>query len=405
MNIGMILDNGFFGDVRVQNEVMALSKAGHEVFVLCFNFEDKKKFKKYFNSTIIYLRVPQLFKNKVKFISNSIFDFYSLFWAFHTVSFIKKYRIEVIHAHDLYMGRPVLLANKFFNLKTVIDLHENYPSAVISYSWAQSFLGKIFVSKERWLKREKKYLPKFSRIIVLSEDFKNELVGRIPELRLNNFILFPNYPDKDELLTYKVNTKIIEKNNDFIVFYFGGVAVRRGIFTLINALKKLIKTHKKIKLLIIGPVDKADTNLFYTQMNDSLIKENILYYEWKDISLFPSYLHISNVCVSPLIKNAQHESGIANKVFQYMLFGKPVIVSNCKPQQDVILKENSGLVFESENAEDLAEQILKLYNDESLCKKMGENGKRAVLAKYNLEKSSENLINNYELFNGSYKLL
>ena len=33
------------------------------------------------------------------------------------------------------------------------------------------------------------------------------------------------------------------------------------------------------------------------------------------------------------IKNEQHESGVANKIFQYMWAGKPLIVSNCLPQQ------------------------------------------------------------------------
>jgi len=37
----MILDNEFDSDPRVKNEVQSLQKAGHEVFVLCYNFSDK----------------------------------------------------------------------------------------------------------------------------------------------------------------------------------------------------------------------------------------------------------------------------------------------------------------------------------------------------------------------------
>jgi len=299
------------------------------------------------------------------------------------------------------MGRPAIIVSKFYKLKTVIDLHENYPSAVMSYSWAQSFLGKLFVSKKRWLIRESKILVKFNRIIVLSESFKDELLERNSKLNSKQFILFPNYPDINELLSYKIDSKILEKKNDFIVFYFGAIAVRRGIFTLLEALKLIVNTYKNVKILIIGPLDKADRIIFYEQINDPKIKNNIIYYEWKDISLFPSYLYISDVCVSPLIKNEQHESGIANKVFQYMLFNKPVIVSDCKPQMEVVLKEESGLVFKSENAQDLANQIITLYNDNELTKKLGVNGKAAVIEKYNLEKSSENLIKSYGLLNGS----
>ena len=38
MRIGMILDNEFTGDLRVENEVISLQKAGNKVFVLCLNF-------------------------------------------------------------------------------------------------------------------------------------------------------------------------------------------------------------------------------------------------------------------------------------------------------------------------------------------------------------------------------
>ena len=35
MKIGMLLDNEFTGDLRVENEATSLVKAGHEVFILC----------------------------------------------------------------------------------------------------------------------------------------------------------------------------------------------------------------------------------------------------------------------------------------------------------------------------------------------------------------------------------
>ena len=38
LRIGMILDNEFSGDMRVENEVQALVNAGHEVFVFCINY-------------------------------------------------------------------------------------------------------------------------------------------------------------------------------------------------------------------------------------------------------------------------------------------------------------------------------------------------------------------------------
>ncbi len=172
MKIGMILDHEFYGDLRVQNEVLALLRGGYNVFVLCLNHSSYEKISSFNGATIIRLTLPKFFKNKLKFIGNSILDLYSLWWAYQISKFVREFEIGLLHAHDLYMARPVILANKKFNLPTILDLHENYPMAVKSYSWANSVLGKIFVSHKRWQKREKKYLSHFDKIIVLSNDFK-----------------------------------------------------------------------------------------------------------------------------------------------------------------------------------------------------------------------------------------
>ncbi|MDV7395853.1 glycosyltransferase, partial [Arthrospira platensis SPKY1] len=142
----------------------------------------------------------------------------------------------------------------------------------------------------------------------------------------------------------------------------------------------------------IGPVDKSDRKKFHSIINEPFFKDRIRHYKWKDISLLPSYLHISDIAISPLIKNPQHESGIANKVFQYMLFETPTIVSDCKPQADLIKNENAGLVFKSDSVEDLAEKIIQLLQDRNLLDKMGLNGKNAVLEKYNTEITGNQLL-------------
>lgn len=400
MNVGMILDNEFNGDIRVQNEVLALLEDGHKVFVLCLNFGNKPNISNFNTATIVRINISKFLKDKLKFISNSIFDLYSLWWKNHIIKFIGDYNINILHAHDLYMSQPVKLANKKFMLPAVLDLHEDYPSAVESYSWANSVLGKIFVSHKRWLKREKKYLEYFQKLVVLSDDFKQVLLGKYNNLVEDQFIIFPNYPNIDEWQNYTVQENIIKKGEDFIIFYFGVIGVRRGIFTLIDSLLELENEYSNIKLLLIGPVDKADQMLFNEKINLPQIKNRIIYYPWKEIDVIPSFLNLADVCVSPLLKNDQHESGIANKVFQYMLFEKPLIVSNCIPQQRVVEEENCGLVFNSNDSADLSQNIKILYNDEKLRKIMGQYGKKAVLNKYNLKVSSKKLVEKYRQFDG-----
>jgi glycosyltransferase involved in cell wall biosynthesis len=79
-----------------------------------------------------------------------------------------------------------------------------------------------------------------------------------------------------------------------------------------------------------------------------------------------------------------------------MLFERPLIVSDCKPQAKIVDEEKCGLVFKSGDSEDLLEKIITLYKDKDLRKKMGENGKRAVENKYNTQIIRKNLLNLYQ---------
>jgi glycosyltransferase involved in cell wall biosynthesis len=79
-----------------------------------------------------------------------------------------------------------------------------------------------------------------------------------------------------------------------------------------------------------------------------------------------------------------------------MLFERPLIVSDCKPQAKIVAEAQCGLVFKSEDAEDLAQKINMLYQNQELSIEMGENGKKAVEMKYNTQNYGKNLVNLYD---------
>jgi glycosyltransferase involved in cell wall biosynthesis len=64
--------------------------------------------------------------------------------------------------------------------------------------------------------------------------------------------------------------------------------------------------------------------------------------------------------------------------------------------QRIVREEGCGLVFESGNAEELAECVIRLHDDPDLRAEMGANGRRAVLEKYNWDAASKELVRMYE---------
>ncbi len=66
---------------------------------------------------------------------------------------------------------------------------------------------------------------------------------------------------------------------------------------------------------------------------------------------------------------------------------KPVIASNIGGSNETIIDEKTGFLFESGNAKSLSQKILKLlFLDEMLLKSIGNEGRKNIVKKFNVEK-------------------
>jgi glycosyltransferase involved in cell wall biosynthesis len=166
------------------------------------------------------------------------------------------------------------------------------------------------------------------------------------------------------------------------------------VFDSLEVFRNLIKDNYQVNFLLIGPVDKKDKPYFLKLINNELFAGKVHYIQWINATELFDYLNIIDICIAPFHKNPQHESGVANKIYEYMLGGKPIIASDCIPQQKLIEKHNCGLIFK-----DLAEfknSIIKLLEDKELRANLGKNGFDAIMKEYNAGIVKEDLISAYK---------
>jgi glycosyltransferase involved in cell wall biosynthesis len=395
MKIGIIVDNELNSDVRVLREIGILKEQFPEIFVLCFGFL-KQYGTPHEQIIITRLRIHRKLRDILFFILNTI-PVYEWIWAFQIKKFIRRNRIDILHVHDLYMARAahsgVKKAGKM--IPVILDLHENYPFTVTTYNWTKGFFRSRISKPGKWLIKEKEYLEYADKIIVLSNDFRDLLLKRYPEFSKETFVVLPNVPDLpncDPENREKVKTPF---NQDFpILFYYGVIAERRGIFDSLEVFMTLVKENYPVNFLLIGPVDKKDRSRFSGVIGLESLKGRLHHIPWIDASDLSSYLDIIDICLAPFHKNPQHESGVANKIYEYMLGKKPVIVSDCLPQKRLIEKHNCGLVFG--NHREFHDAILKLISDNNMRTQMGQNGYEAVINEYNTRLVRENLLSLYK---------
>lgn len=95
-------------------------------------------------------------------------------------------------------------------------------------------------------------------------------------------------------------------------------------------------------------------------------------------------------------RNIHHDVAYANKLFQYMSFAKPLLVSNATAQKELVKKIQAGLVHEDKNYHDFVNKVLLLYNDEDMCIEFGKNGERFVKEQFNWSVTSKSLLKLYD---------
>ena len=392
MKIGMILDSTYPDDARVTNECAELLKNKHEIHLFCLCF--KKPFVK--NEVINQINVHRYHCSKLTYklsaLANDI-GLYGFILKNKIRDFVENSDVEVLHVHDIQIAKAAISVSKRFGIKYNIDLHENRPEIMKYYKHVNSFLGKIFISPLRWKKAEESFVEKANKIVVVTENAKEELLSRV-KIDQEKIVVYPNTV-RDDFYKNKKIDKVLEKqySKNFVITYVGNTSERRGLLTVIESLKTLRKTIPNIKLLIIGK--SSFDNVLKNEIKKHDVEELVDFIGWVKENEIPNYLSISKLGLSPLHRNIHHDTTYANKIFQYISFGCPVVSSDVIAQSELVKKHNIGVVFEDRNVMDLTKKIIQLYNEKDLFEKFRANCIESI-KKLNNSVISNQLISIYE---------
>ena len=391
MKIGMILDKTCPPDPRVENEAISLIKSGNEVYLFCLSYDKNE------DVVVNEIKVKRYLSNKLEYKLSALaytFPFYTYLMHSKIHDFLIKNNIEAIHIHDMRIAEAVFTANKKLKLPVVLDLHDNIPEIMKLYPHLQKFPGKQLISPAKWKQKEELFIKKSDKVITVSQEFIEEVLDRTTISR-DKMVLVPNTVQKSFYEDAVISNDIVKRyQNNFVVLYLGDTGLRRGLQTAIRAIFQLKDKIPTIKLVIVGK--NTTDNVLKAQIKELKLEKFVDLEGWQNVSLFPSYIVVSSICISPLHRNIQHDVAYANKLFQYMSFSKPVLVSNAIAQKNLIERTNSGLVHEERNVEDFTDKVMEYYNDEEMRLRFGENGKRFIEEEFCWEKTSEKLVELYE---------
>ena len=384
MKIGMVLQADFPPDIRVEKEAQSLLKAGHEVFLLCRN-----KAKMALDETVNGIHVHRL----KPFIHNvlSIPLYFNPIWKSRLFQMVRDYQLDVIHVHDLPLVPLGLQAARKFKVPLVYDMHENYPAAMDV--WKRPNLTywtiknpRLALYLDRWCQQQA------DEIIVVVEEQKENLIEQ--GLPADKITVVSNTVDLSRFDQQVEDKKVIKKwQKYFTLLYLGGFSPDRDLETPIRAMKEVVEKIPTARLLLVGGGSAAYTRQLQQLISAEGVEDGVEWIPWVQFNRVRSYLQAAAVGIIPQPSNPFIDTTIPHKLFQYMAFRLPVIVSDARPLARIVKETTSGEVFKSGDTTAFCEAVNKIYHAKI---SYGENGHSSVKNKYNWQQDAEKLIKLYE---------
>ena len=170
-----------------------------------------------------------------------------------------------------------------------------------------------------------------------------------------------------------------------VITTFGLLSSGKGIETTLDAMPEIVKTNPDIMFLIIGAthpeVVKREGEV-YRRMLESKVVQNGLTKHVKFINRYLAlpelleYLQLTNIYVFSSNDPNQAVSG----TFAYAMSCGCPIISTPIPHAKEVLTQDTGIIFDFNNSEQLAKAVTKLLSDDTLRNNMIKNTLQKVFS-------------------------
>jgi len=352
----------------------------------CFSTDDfvKSKYKKistiYHLRSNIFLPVYHHLRRPLKFLN----------------LFLKQDLLKVFQKGPIFKISPFLKATyQILKFKPDLIVAGPLPTTIVLYA---NFFKKITNSKllinASFHPTDLDFQPKPLINSLKKADYLWTLTQSETDYFIKNFnidpqkiILAGNGVDKNFLKSRPVKGGVSQqRDRGFNLLFIGSLAAHKGVDLLIKSFST-INDLQSTKLIIAG-----QKTLFYPQIEkliDSLdpkIKSKINFifnFDQKDLA------KIIDNCSVLILPSTQESFGLV--VIEAWARQKPVICADIPSLKELVEKSNGGLLFESNNQNDLAQKIKFILDNPKKAECLGKNGFNYVKNNYTWDKVGDKI--------------
>jgi len=371
--VANIVFNPFTNDSRVLKESISLADHGFEVEVIAHGDSGLAK-----EEVVNGIKVKRFsYLNRKLTTSKSVKLKMYLSWVKEVVGYIKGF--DILHCNDLNTLPIGYIVKKFYNkeVKIVYDAHE-YETEMNGLKGVQKTIVKIL---------ERSLIKYADKVITVSDAIANEYVKLYniekPALVLNA----PPYKKVEKKDIFRENLDISKERTIFL--YQGGLSSGRGIEILLETFKTM--DHNAVIVFMgygvlekeIQEASKENPNVYF---HPAVTPDVLLdYTSSADFGIST----IEDSCLS-------YRYCLPNKMFEYLMAGIPVIVSNLPEMRKLIEEYSVGVVAKENTPQGLRDAITEAVK---LDREVLQHNIQKVKELYNWQEQERILLKVYREFN------
>lgn len=361
-------------------------KAGHKVTLITGYYDigglepGKGLIRRQIIEGINVIVVGSIYSNKQSYLRR--ITSFLLFLPLSIYAGLMAKKVDVIYATStpLTVGIPAMVLKRLKRVPFVFEVRDQWPEIPLELGIIKSrFLVKLLL----WL--EKTIYKSSSAIVALSPgqaDGVRKVLTENKEIKV-----IPNSCDR-EFFHPDIDSSVIRKkygwDGKLVLLHAGAMSRINNLDFVIDAAVKL-KDYTNIMFVLIGDGNQKP-------ILESRVRELGL----TNVGIFPSVpkqklpeIYAAADVGLMIIGNypiVQHNS--ANKFFDSLSAGKPVLLNYSGWQREILEDNEAGFGCELCNLDEFVEKILYLHSHRELVRTMGQNARQVSLEKFDRDKLS-----------------
>tara|TARA_B110000902_G_C14289677_1_gene580330 strand:- start:2581 stop:3708 length:1128 start_codon:yes stop_codon:yes gene_type:complete len=265
---------------------------------------------------------------------------------------IIKYRPNLVYSRSLQILFFLQLFKPFYKFKII---YESHGFIYKELNFKNKYLKAFFYKKVEFL-----FYTKIINFCVVISDKLGQRINQNYKFPISNIFHIPNGVDPHE---FKNINKINKNKNKFWIGFVGNWEHWIDIEDLL----KISLNNNRYRVVVVGEghnfkeMKRKYPNVLFT---GKLPKTEAL-----------SYLNSFDICCSPWSNDSIFEEKSARKTFEYLYFGKPIIVSDVTGKENFLIENVNCLTYQLNDITDLKTKIEKLIEDANLLNLISKNNK------------------------------